>query len=129
MLKIFEFEALQTFVYGKQCRQNFKIGSHKSKGILDYIHSNVSGSSPIVSFGGSSYFVTFIYDYSRKVWVYFRKRKVDVFNVFKQLRDLVQKSISMSIKCLRIDNGGEFTSKEFKNYYKEVGIKRHKTIV
>jgi hypothetical protein len=61
----------------------FKTGSHTSKGILDYIHSYVWGPSPTISFGGSSYFVTFIDDYSRKVWVYLLKRKDDVFNVFK----------------------------------------------
>jgi hypothetical protein len=38
------------------------------------------------------------------------KRKVDVFTVFNQFRSLVNKSTSRSIKCLRTDNGGEFTS-------------------
>jgi transposase InsO family protein len=28
------------------------------------------------------------------------------------------------IKCLRYDNGGEFTSKEFMDYYNRHGIKR-----
>jgi transposase InsO family protein len=55
------------------------------------------------------------------------KRKVDVFIVFKQFRDLVEKSTGRFIKCLRIDNGGEFTSMEFENYCKEFGIDRHKT--
>jgi transposase InsO family protein len=39
----------------------------------------------------------------------------------------VEKSTSRSIKCLRTDNGGEFTSMEFDNYCKEFGIDRHKT--
>jgi hypothetical protein len=39
----------------------------------------------------------------------------------------VEKSTGRSIKCLRIDNGGEFTSMEFENYCKEFGIDRHKT--
>ena len=54
-------------VFGKQCRQKFKFGSHTSKGILDYIHLDVCGPSLVISFGGASYFVTFIDDYSRKV--------------------------------------------------------------
>jgi transposase InsO family protein len=62
------------------------------------------------------------------VWIYLLKRKVDVFNAFKQFRDLVEKSTDRSIKCLRTDNGGEFTSKEFENYCKEAGIERHKTM-
>jgi transposase InsO family protein len=39
----------------------------------------------------------------------------------------VEKSTGRSIKCLRTDNGGEFTSMEFENYCKEFGIDRHKT--
>jgi transposase InsO family protein len=39
----------------------------------------------------------------------------------------VEKSTGRSIKCLRTDNGGEFTSMEFENYCKEFGIERHKT--
>ena len=31
------------------------------------------------------------------------------------------------IKCVRIDNGGEFCSIEFEQFYKEQGIERHKT--
>jgi hypothetical protein len=54
--------------------------------------------------------VTFIDDYSRKVWVYLLKKKVDVFNTFKKFKSLVEKSIDRSIKCLRTYNGGEFTS-------------------
>jgi transposase InsO family protein len=42
---------------------------------------------------------------------------------------LVEKSIDRSIKCLRTNNGGEFTSVEFENYCKEAGIERHKTTV
>jgi transposase InsO family protein len=32
------------------------------------------------------------------------------------------------IKVLRSDNGGEYTSKEFKGFYKHTGIKRELTI-
>jgi transposase InsO family protein len=94
-----------------------------SKGILDYIHSDVWGPSPTTSYGGSSYFVSFIDDFSRKVWVYMLKKKSDVFTVFKQFRALVENITGRTIKCLRTDNGGEFTSKEFDNYCKELGSK------
>jgi transposase InsO family protein len=55
------------------------------------------------------------------------KGKANVFIVFKQFRDLVEKSTRRSIKCLRIDNGGGFTSMEFENYCKEFGVDRNKT--
>eukprot|EP00253_Pinus_taeda_P028922 PITA_28922 len=65
----------------------------------------------------------------RKIWVYMLKRKSDVFSVFKQFRALVGNNTGRTIKCLRTDNGGEFTSKEFDSYCKDAGIERHKTTI
>eukprot|EP00253_Pinus_taeda_P004912 PITA_04912 len=67
--------------------------------------------------------------HQRKVWVYMLKRKSNVFTVFKQFRALVENITGRTIKCLRTDNGGEFTSKEFDNYCKDAGIERHKTTI
>eukprot|EP00253_Pinus_taeda_P015667 PITA_15667 len=103
-------------LFGKQSKQKFKTGKHTSKFILDYIHSDVWGPAPTASYGGSSYFVSFIDDFSRKVWVYMWKKKSDVFTVFKQFRALVENNTGRTIKCLRTDNGGEFSSKEFDSY-------------
>jgi hypothetical protein len=69
----------------------------------------------MVYFGGSSYFVTFIDDHSIKVWIYILKIKADVFNQFKVF---VENRTGKSIKCLRIDNVGEFAYFEFENYCK-----------
>ena len=38
---------------------------------------------------------------------------------------MVENEVEMKIKCLRLDNGGEFISKEFYNYCEENGIRRH----
>ena len=42
---------------------------------------------------------------------------------------MVEKITSRTIKCLRTDNGAEFTSLEFEKYCKDEGIVRHKTNV
>eukprot|EP00253_Pinus_taeda_P032927 PITA_32927 len=128
-LKYGKLDFCKHCLFGKQSKQKFKTGKHTSKRILDYIHSDVWGPSPTTSYGGSSYFISFIDDFSRKVWVYMLKRKSGVFTVFKQFRALVENITSRTIKCLRNENGGEFTSKEFENYCKDSGIERHKTIV
>ena len=61
-------------IFGKQCTQKFNARSHVSKGILDYIHLDLWGPSPTISCGRASYYVLFIDDFSRKVWVlYFEK--------------------------------------------------------
>ena len=40
----------------------------------------------------------------------------------------MEKSLGQSVKILRTDNGGEFTSSEFESYLKEEGIKHQFTI-
>lgn len=47
-------------VYGKHHKRSFKAGSHTSKGILDYIHSDLWGPSRTKSCGGASYFKSFM---------------------------------------------------------------------
>ena len=127
-LKSIDLKFSEHCIYGKQDRQKFKYGEHTSKGILNYIHFDLWGPSPKISYGGSSYFVNFIDDYLRKVSIYLLKRIADVFDIFKQFRALVEKNTNMFIKCRRTDNGTQFTSKEFDNYCKD-GIERHKTTV
>ena len=77
---------------------------HKMKGNVDYIHLNLWNSSRIPSKGGTRYMLTFIDDYSRKVWIYFFKHKNDVYRTFKQWKVLIEKQTSKQIKQLRIDN-------------------------
>ena len=63
-------------VYGKQ--QSAKATSHTCKGVLDYVHSDIWGPIAVPSNGGAHYFVSFIDDFSGKVWVYFTKHKLEV---------------------------------------------------
>jgi hypothetical protein len=51
---------------GKNAKDSFPSSESRSKGILDLIHSDVSGSMSVASLQGSSYYVTFIDDFSRK---------------------------------------------------------------
>ena len=55
----------------------------------------------------------FIDDYTRMNWVAFLKEKSEAFMKFKSFKALVENEANIKIKCLRSDNGGEFTSNEF----------------
>jgi hypothetical protein len=60
---------------GKQHRVAFKSQApHKKPEVWDLVHSDVCKMS-VRSMGGEKYFVTFIDDFSRKVWVYVLKTK------------------------------------------------------
>jgi transposase InsO family protein len=74
------------------------------------------------------YYVSFIYDFSHKNWIYFLNTKDVVFSGLQEFKALVENQIG-KFKILRSNNGGEYTSKEFKCFCKEVGIKRELTIL
>jgi transposase InsO family protein len=74
------------------------------------------------SIGGSTYFLTFIDDFSRNTWIYFLKHKYDVLGCFRQFKSLVEKQSGYYIKCLRTDRGGVYISREFQNFCKVHGI-------
>ena len=60
----------------KQTRVAFKTHCHTRKpGMLDLVYSDVCGPMKTKTLGGSLYFVTFIDDHSRKIWVYTFKTK------------------------------------------------------
>ena len=52
------------------------------------------------------------------------KEKSEVFSKFKEYKSLVADQTDRKINILRSDNGGEFTSEEFKELYRESRIKR-----
>jgi len=78
---------------------------------------------------GSRYMLTFIDDFSRKVWAYFLKEKSEAFKVFKEWTTLLENQTGKKIKRLRTDNGLEFCNHQFDEFCKAEGIARHKTMV
>ncbi|GAA0153968.1 hypothetical protein LIER_12079 [Lithospermum erythrorhizon] len=80
-----------------------------------------------MSLGGAKYFVSFIDDFSKRCWVYPIKRKADVFETFKAFKVRLELESGKKIKCLRIDNGGEYTSNEIVEFCKYACIKRQFT--
>jgi len=104
-------------IFGKHARKNFsKVAASKATKPLQLVHADVCG--PIVppSFSKNKYFLLFIDDFSRKMWVYFLRQKSKVFSSFKNFKALVEKESGFEIKALRSDRGGEFTSREFKEF-------------
>ena len=99
-------------VYGKQHRVNFKTDSHTSKGVLDYIHSDVWSPVSVSSHSDAQYFVNFFDDHSRRVWIYFIRHKPDVFGILKKWKAQVENQTSRKIKYFRIDNGLEYRDKK-----------------
>jgi len=102
---------------GKQARSSYKAQvPFKATGKLKVIHSDVCGPFEVKSIGDNSYFVTFIDEFTRKLWIYLLPKKSEVFSVFKKFRLLVQNESDEVISKLRTDGGGEYTSTEFNDF-------------
>ena len=87
------------------------------------MHADICGPITPESNSQKRYLITFIDDYSRKIWVYFLNSKSEAFVTFKIFKSLVEKETGNSICCLRTDRGGEFTSLEFNKFLKNSGLK------
>jgi transposase InsO family protein len=106
---------------GKYSKTTFPSSDNRSGGILDLIQSDVCGPVSLVSLSGYEYYVTFIDDHSRKTWIYFMKTKDEAFRGFQEFKALVENQTGRKIKTPRSDNGGEYTSKDFKDFVQWLG--------
>ena len=95
--------------------KNVKFGTaiYKTKGILDYVHTDVWDPTKNVSLGGKRWFVTFIDDYSRRIWMYSMRHKNEFLQIFLKWKKMVENQTDLKIKKLRSDNSGEYTYDPF----------------
>ncbi|CAJ2675738.1 unnamed protein product [Trifolium pratense] len=84
-----------------------------SKAPFDLVHSDVWGPSPVLTKGGSRYYVSFIDDCTRYCWVYLMKNRSEFFEIYHMFRAMVKTQHNAVIKCFRCDLGGEYTSNKF----------------
>jgi hypothetical protein len=68
-------------------------------------------------------------DFSRKTWIYFLRKKTEVFEKFKEFKSLVENQIDKVIKVLITDKGGELCGKKFDQFCKQCGIEHKNTTI
>lgn len=115
-------------IYGKMHRFPFPKTTWRAKQPLELIHADIWGPSRTLSLGSKRYFILFVDDFTRMMWVYFLNEKSEAFSSFLKFKAFVEKQSSHQIKTLRIDCGGEFIYKPFIEYCKDNGIHRQLTI-
>jgi len=82
------FDFYENCVYGKQNRVSSPSSGKRVKQILELAHSDVFGLVKVPSLGKFVYYVSFIDDFSRNTWIYFLKKKFEVFYRFKEFKTL-----------------------------------------
>jgi transposase InsO family protein len=100
-----DFEICVDCIKGKQTNKSKK-GAKRSSDILEIIHTDIC--SPDMDSYGQKYFITFIDDYSRYMYLYMLHNKNEALDAFKTFKAEVEKQCGKQIKIVRSDRGGEY---------------------
>ena len=81
------YKKCEAYILGKQHRIPFSSrNSRRARAPLELVHSHLVGPMQTTSIGGSTYFMTFIDDFSHSTWVYFLKNKSKAFDKLLNLK-------------------------------------------
>ena len=78
---------------------SFPSKATRAKLILELVHSDVFGPVLVPSLGGSKYYLSFIDEFSKMTWIYFLKKKSEVFEKFLEFKALVENQTEKGSKC------------------------------
>ena len=100
-----DFDTCIDCIKGKQTNKTKK-GAKRSSTILEIIHTDIC--SPDIESSSQKYFITFIDDYSRYMYLYLLNNKYEALDAFKVFKAEVEKQCGKQIKIVRSDRGGEY---------------------
>ncbi|CAN1753150.1 Retrovirus-related Pol polyprotein from transposon TNT 1-94 [Linum perenne] len=108
---------------GKQTRTSFKAKSIISTTEpLELIHMDLFGPANIGTLGGKYYCFVLVDDFSRFCWIFLLASKDEAAEKFKSFVVKVQRELSLPVKSIRSDNGGEFVNDRFSKFTNDEGI-------
>lgn len=94
---------------------------------MEVVYSDVCGPLDSNSLGGNRYFLTFVDEFTRKIWIYLLKEKGEVFGRFVKFCAKVERQSGYALTIFRTDGGGEFNSKEMEEFCAAKGIEHEVT--
>ena len=88
----------------------------------EYIHMDIGGYVKEKSIHNNRYFLFCVDDFSNYVKIFFMKERSETLTKFRRLMNEVRLETGNIIRCLRSDNGSEFTSNPFRKLVEDNGI-------
>ncbi|UYV60655.1 hypothetical protein LAZ67_1001766, partial [Cordylochernes scorpioides] len=115
-------EKCETCIKGKSTRRSFEKTWKTTKEIGELIHSDLSGPIDPPTYDGEIYFQVLIDDYSHFVVVRLLKSKSEAEQNIIDFIKLIKTQHNKKTRKIRVDNGKEFSSGNFKQFCRTKGI-------
>jgi hypothetical protein len=97
----------------------YSVSLSRSSAPLELIFSDVLGLA-IDSFGRKKYYVSFIDDYSKFIWLYLLHSKFEVYKYFLEFQRLVEQQFDRKILAVQSDWGGEY--EKLNSFFRNIAI-------
>ncbi len=117
-------QGCEVCIQGKFAQTRNRDPDTRAKAPLQMVHTDLAGPVATESIDGYKYVQSFTDDYSSAVFVYFLKKKSDTVQATEKF--LADVSPYGKVKCIRSDNGTEFTCGDFQALLRKNNI-RHET--
>jgi histone deacetylase 1/2 len=104
---------------GKSHQLPFSLSTRVTTAPLEIIYSDVWGPAQ-TSVSGHQFYVSFVDAYSRFTWLYLLKHKSDVFQIFLQFQQHVERLLNKKIIHVQSDWGGEYH--RLNKFFADIGI-------
>ncbi|KAG3112423.1 hypothetical protein PI125_g8257 [Phytophthora idaei] len=89
--------------YAKSHRNSFKKRNvERAKFPLEKVHTDMAGPLPVSTLSGCKYFLTFIGDFTRYMFIYIIKRKSDLYDCYEDFRKKAQNMFRAEIYTLDV---------------------------
>jgi len=116
-----EFDKCEICAKSKLIKKPFPSVKRNSN-LLDLVHSDICEFNGMLTRGGKRYFITFVDDCNKYLYVYLMRSKDEAFTMFKKYKAEVENQLEKKIKVLHLDRGGEYFLNEFSSFCEEHGI-------
>lgn len=83
-------------IYGKFHRLPFNKTSWRAKAPLDLVHADICGPTRTPSLRKKIYFLLFVDDFTRHMWVYILEQKLEAFSAFLQFKAMWRNKVVSS---------------------------------
>lgn len=96
-----EIKFCEACKFGKSHAIPFTLSLSHARSPFELVHSDLWGPAPVMSIGGYRYYVHFLDNFSRLVWIYPLKLKSDAIIAFSHFIIMVRNQFKTLIKALQ----------------------------